>query len=190
MMFAALRHRVARKWRRSGAPNVWPSALVHESTVGDYAYVGPECRIFQTEIGAFVSLGPRVIIGETEHLTEHDFLSNNLLTVAERAAYDANKSRITILEPDCWVCAGAVVRKGVRIGRGAVVGAGAVVVGDVPPYAIVGGVPAKLIRMRFDPAHCAALDVTRWWELPPAVLLASRRDEAIPVQDNTAESDL
>ena len=178
-MIATLKRRIARRWRRPSAPNIWPSALICETKVGDYAYVGPECRIFQAEIGAFSSLGPRVIIGETEHLTEHDFLSNSLLTTAERAGYDADKTRITVLEPDCWIGAGAVLRKGVRIGHGAVVGAGAVVVKDVPPYAIVAGVPARLIRMRLDESRRAALEMTRWWELPPKVLLAKIKNREV-----------
>jgi len=84
-----------------------------------------------------------------------------------------------VLEPDCWIGAGTVLRKGVRIGHGAVVGAGAVVVRDVPPYAIVGGVPAKLIRMRLDPVRRAALEATEWWKLPPAIMKSRCRDGSV-----------
>lgn len=162
--------RARRAFRPADAPNIQHGALVRESTVGRYAYIGPECRIFQADIGAFASIGPRVIIGEAEHILEHDFLSNALLTPSERATYESNKARRTVLEPDCWVGAGAIVRKGVRIGRGAVVGAGAVVVRDVAPYAIVGGVPARLIRMRLDEKRLAALEAQRWWDMEPEKL--------------------
>ena len=55
----------------------------------------------------------------------------------------------TIIEDDIWICHGAIIVAGVTIGRGAVVAAGSVVVNDVPRYAIVGGVPARVLRMRF-----------------------------------------
>lgn len=55
-----------------------------------------------------------------------------------------------IIDDDVWIGYGAIVMSGVHIGQGAVIGAGAVVTKDVPPYAIVGGVPAKIIKYRFD----------------------------------------
>jgi carbonic anhydrase/acetyltransferase-like protein (isoleucine patch superfamily) len=67
---------------------------------------------------------------------------------------------------DVWVGSGATILSGVRIGHGAIIGARAVVTRDVPDYAIVGGNPAKVIRLRFEPDLIAALVETAWWELP------------------------
>ena len=186
MTLRALFERIARRFRRQGSPNIQFGAIIRDSTLGFCSYIGPECRVFQADIGAFVSVGPRVIIGETEHILEHDFLSNSLLTNAERVSYDTNRAHRTVLEADCWVGAGAVIRKGVSIGHGAVVGAGAVVIRDVPPYAIVGGVPARLIRMRLDEARRSMLDATRWWRMPPERLLALREaGELISPSENS-----
>ena len=65
---------------------------------------------------------------------------------------------------DCWIGSGARIMGGVSIGTGAVVAAGAVVTHDVPPYAIVAGVPAKVLRYRFEPETVQALLASRWWE--------------------------
>ena len=65
---------------------------------------------------------------------------------------------------DCWIGSGVQILGGVSIGNGAVVAAGAVVTHDVPPYAIVAGVPARVVRYRFDSATVDALSASRWWE--------------------------
>ena len=67
---------------------------------------------------------------------------------------------------DVWIGSGAFIKAGVNIGDGAVIGAGAVVTKDVEPYAIVGGVPAKLIRYRFEENIRKQLVELKWWDLP------------------------
>ena len=67
---------------------------------------------------------------------------------------------------DVWLGSGATILSGITIGHGAVVAAHALVTKDVPPYAIVGGNPAKIIRYRFDDGTIAALLEARWWDLP------------------------
>jgi len=69
-----------------------------------------------------------------------------------------------IIGHDVWIGHGATVLPGVTVGNGAVIGAGAVVSKDVAPYTIVGGVPARLIRERFDAATGSRLDTMAWWD--------------------------
>ena len=81
-----------------------------------------------------------------------------------------NKGDI-VLGNDVWTGFESVILAGVTIGDGAIIGARAVVTKDVPPYAIVGGVPARPIRKRFSDEEIAALLKLRWWDLPPAKIL-------------------
>jgi len=71
---------------------------------------------------------------------------------------------------DVWIGAHCLIKAGVTIGHGAVIAGGANVVKDVEPYAIVGGNPAKLIRYRFAPDHCARLLALGWWDISPRIL--------------------
>ena len=70
----------------------------------------------------------------------------------------------TVIGNDVWIGYEAVIMSGVRIGDGAIIGTRAVVTKDVPPYTIVGGVPAKPIRKRFDDAAVQKLETLRWWD--------------------------
>ena len=79
-----------------------------------------------------------------------------------RDAWD-NKGDI-IVGNDVWIGYEAVIMSGVKIGDGAIIGTRAVVTKHVPPYTIVGGVPAKPIRRRFDDATIEKLEVLRWWD--------------------------
>ena len=90
-------------------------------------------------------------------------------------AWDTSVSEITetwdnrgdiVIGSDVWIGYEAVILSGVRIGDGAIVAARAVVAGDVEPYTIVGGVPAKPIRKRFTPETIHRLERLRWWDWP------------------------
>lgn len=81
-----------------------------------------------------------------------------------------NKGNI-VIGNDVWIGYEAVILAGVTIGDGAIIGARAVVTKDVPPYTIVGGVPAKFIRKRFSDDTINELLSMRWWDLPPEKIL-------------------
>lgn len=115
-------------------------------------------------LGRYCSVGMRCVIGASAHPTE--FLSTSPEVYHARTLADWNPVCHTQIGHDVWVGAGAIVKGGVKIGNGAIIGAGAVVTKDVPPYAIVGGVPARVLRYRFDEATIEQLEKSAWWELP------------------------
>jgi acetyltransferase-like isoleucine patch superfamily enzyme len=77
-----------------------------------------------------------------------------------------------VIGSDVWLGVGALILSGVTVGHGAVVAAGAVVVKDVPPYAIVGGNPARILRMRFEGETVEALLRIAWWNWPQEKIVA------------------
>lgn len=78
--------------------------------------------------------------------------------------------RRTIIGNDVWIGDGVRIASGVRVGNGAVIATGAVVVKDVDPYEIVGGIPAKRIKMRFGANIARNLEATKWWTYDPVAL--------------------
>ena len=102
-------------------------------------------------IGNFCSIAPRVsFIVSADHYTNHISSFPFKVKVLGESYEGVSKGDI-IVDDDVWIGYGATIMSGVHIGQGAVVAAGAVVTKDVPPYAIVGGVPAKVLKYRFDP---------------------------------------
>jgi acetyltransferase-like isoleucine patch superfamily enzyme len=135
-------------------------------------YVAESSRIGFADIGAFSSIGPNVLLGglgchPVDRLSTHPaFYSSRLQagdTFSQNDTFE-ELPRVTV-GSDVWIGAGSIVLDGVNIGDGAIIAAGAVVNKDVPPYAIVGGVPAKLIRYRFNQETIDALLEWRWWDL-------------------------
>jgi len=140
-----------------------------DTTVGRYSGVARETYLNAVSIGSFASIGPRTLLGTGEHpvdlvSTAPVFYSTRRQCGTSFALTDhvAERKRIT-LGHDVWLGAQVFVRDGVTIGDGAVVAAGAVVTADVPPYAIIGGLPAKVIRFRFPEEVIARLLRLQWW---------------------------
>ena len=93
-------------------------------------------------------------------------MTNPLKQQVVDSNYDFAEYRPITIGNDVWIGARAMVMDGVEVGDGAIVAANAVVTKDVPPYAIVGGVPAKVIRYRFAPEKIEALQLLQWWSWP------------------------
>ena len=135
-----------------GIPRIW-------------SYQGSERKVI---IGPFCSIAPGVEM-ITGGIHPVDWVSNYSFRIQWRmeGAFGDGMPRSDgdiIIGSDVWLLTGATILSGVTIGHGAVVAARALVTRDVPPYAIVGGVPAKVIRYRFDPETIRKLLEIAWWE--------------------------
>jgi len=158
--------------RFSAHNRIYRRANLRSTSLGRMTYVAEASRIGFADIGAFSSIGPNVLLGglgchPVDRLSTHPaFYSSRLQagdTFSENDLFE-ELPRVTV-GSDVWIGAGSIVLDGVKIGNGAIIAAGAVVTKDVPPYAIVGGVPARLIRYRFDQETINALLEWRWWDL-------------------------
>lgn len=174
-----------------GYNRIGRSSLVYHSTVGEYSYCGANDVIMHSSLGKFCSISWNVTIGPANHdyrlLTTHDFLYNDycgIKPIEVAPAYD-RFTRKTRIGNDVWVGVGAVIVNGVSIGDGAVIGANAVVTKDVPPYAIVAGVPAKVIRYRFKEKMIEELLKLEWWNLPKEVIHDNYSIFSTPPDDTT-----
>lgn len=171
--------KVLKKMRLSAIRNssIHPSSKIEagsavlDSVFDRHSFCGYDCSILSCDVGAFCSIANKVSVGGVAHpvsfvSTSPVFLSHKDSVKAKFASHDFLPIVRTRIGNDVWIGEGAYIKAGVTIGHGAVVGMGSVVTKDVPPYAIVAGNPAKLIRMRFDESIVEALLEMAWWDVP------------------------
>lgn len=138
--------------------------------VGRYTFIAQNALMQRTTVGQFCSIGPNLVCGWGDHPTNG--LSTSPMFYSTRAqngfslsAHDkCTEHRPVVIGNDVLIGMNVTILDGAIIGDGAVVGAGAVVVGDVPPYAIAVGVPARVIRYRFDSDTVESLRAIGWWD--------------------------
>ncbi len=148
--------------------------IINNTQIGDYSYMGTNCIIQNTTIGNYCSIASDVVCGLGRHpltlfSTSPIFykVKNplNIKLVQEDILFQEFKP--INIGNDVWIGTKAIILDGVNIGNGAVIAAGAVVTKDVPEYAIVGGVPAKIIKHRANSEELNIYKQSLWWNLPP-----------------------
>jgi phosphonate metabolism protein (transferase hexapeptide repeat family) len=173
---------------RKSSIGAWTSigarTTISETLFGDYSYVVNDSSIIYADIGKFCSIAAHTRLNPGNHPLDrpalHHFtyrsVSYQLGPDDDEAFFEWRRSHKVTLGHDVWIGHGAVVLPGVTIGTGAGVGAGAVVSKDVPPFAVVAGVPARIIRFRFDQALQDALLRIAWWDWSRDQLAAALPD--------------
>ncbi|MEX5343942.1 CatB-related O-acetyltransferase [Pseudomonas sp. I2] len=152
-----------------------------KAQIGKYTYIGRDGYIGRgVTIGNYCSIARNAEISPINHPTHYlschpfQYNTNHFTELEDYLVHQRVKGPISnpaVIGHDVWIGAGAMICQGVTVGTGAVVAGGAVVTKDVPPYAIVGGVPAQIIRYRFDEATIDRLLASKWWDLEPKDML-------------------
>lgn len=157
---------------------VFRRVKLFKSKLGDYSYVAPFTEVINADVGKFCSIARSCMIGLPSH-TLNNLSTSPIFTEPKNAlgrtwTLNSNSAEITKpvkIENDVWVGARSIVLGGVKIGNGAVIAAGAVVTKDVPAYAVVAGVPAKIIKYRFNKDLIEQIESLKWWDWNEDVLI-------------------
>mgnify|MGYP006127655241 CR=1 FL=1 len=144
--------------------------LIVNCSINNYVYISNDCIIKNSKIGKFCSIGPNVKIGLGIHPTDHlstfpaFFSSKKQCQITFCDKTEIVEMGSNTIGNDVWIGANSIVMDNVEVGNGAIIAAGSVVTKDVLPYSIVGGVPAKLIKMRFNESTINKINKMKWWD--------------------------
>lgn len=148
--------------------DIGPGCNIINCNIDRYTYLGKNCVAVNASIGSFCSIASYCCIGGGAHPT--NMLSSSPVFYKGRNAFGKHFQKVDFVDDsqvtlghDVWIGEKVFVRDGITIGNGSIIGANAVVTKDVPPYAIMGGAPAKLIRYRFSEDVIKKIQDIKWW---------------------------
>lgn len=159
----------ARASRLGQYVTIYENCNLYQCEIDDYTYIAGQSMLLNTRIGKFCSIGPGVRCGLGRHPIEFVSTHPIFFSMKKQAQITfADKNYFQELLPieignDVWIGANAIILDGVKIGDGAIIAAGAVVSKDIPSYAVVAGVPAKIMKYRFNSEQIDFLLEFKWW---------------------------
>lgn len=144
---------------------------VINSSIGRFTYVNYDSVVSNTDVGRFTCIGPETWVGGLGKHPVDRRSTHRMFYSTENKSWSGfchsenfSESSRTSIGNDVWIGARCMVMDGVNIGDGAIIAAGAVVTRDVAAYSIVGGIPAREIKKRFDSITIETLLLEKWWE--------------------------
>lgn len=162
-----------------GFNKIHSNCNIVNTSIGCASYLGPNCCLPNVEIGNFCSISSNVKVLPYTHPTK-DFISTHpsFFSDLNQAGFsfvlkskfqeilftDKIKKKFVIIGSDVWIGEDVKIIGGLRVGDGAIIAAGSIVTRDVPPFAIIGGIPAKVIRFRFTDEQIKLLLDLKWWQ--------------------------
>lgn len=170
-------------------------ADILRSTVGSYSIIEKYTTVHDAEIGKFCEISWGVSIGGDNHNYKlpsiHHFYWSTKFGFGEDETKSGPQFFNKIISEECtigndvWIGCGVTVNRKTNVGNGAILAAGTVVTKDVPPYAIVGGVPARIIKFRFDKDTIDRLQKIQWWNWPKEILKKHKNLFAEEISEKT-----
>ena len=156
---------------------VYRFSKIYSSSINDYSYLGVGSELVYAHVEKYCSIAQNCSIGLASH-TINNISTSPIFTEKKNATSFSwiekdlvnHKQNNVEIGNDVWIGKNVTILSNVKIGNGAIIGTGAIVTKDVPDYAIVAGIPAKIIRYRFSEEVIDKLLEIKWWNLPENVL--------------------
>ena len=173
--FKKVRSKAVYKSKIASTSKIEAGSEINYSSFDKHSFCGYNCEINYAQVGSFCSIANGVVIGGGKHPINWVgmspvFYAGKDSVKAKFSKFKREKSLLTTIGNDVWIGRNVIIKEGVTIGHGSVIGMGSIVTKDVLSYSIVGGNPAKLIRMRFDSNIIDELIKSEWWNIDEEIL--------------------